>query len=104
MGISAEARKCRLRCATRCRNITENALSSTLNASELKNSSVASRNHPTTWRYSRNDASSSTSALDWPGTTQPSARRSVTSSSAWSITWESAITIRISSGTIDSSV
>ena len=89
--------------AMRCRKITDIAFSSTLKASELKNSIVANNTQPTAALLSRKSRSSCTTCLDWPGTTNSRARRRVASSSPWSITCDSTITMRISSGTIDSS-
>jgi hypothetical protein len=53
--------------ATRCVKITAIAFSSTVNASELKNSIVNSNNQPATSRCAMKLASSRTTAVDWPG-------------------------------------
>ena len=84
--------------------ITDIALSSTVNASELNTSMVPSRIQPTATRASRKFASSLTTAFDCPGAIHSRARPSVESSSGWPMKCESAMTIRISSGTMDSSV
>jgi hypothetical protein len=51
----------------RCRKITDIAFSSTVKASELKNSIVTSSTQPITSLCSRKWASSATTAFDWPG-------------------------------------
>ena len=49
-GMIADMRKCRRRMATRWRKMTDIAFSSTVNASELKNSMLTSRRPPITSR------------------------------------------------------
>ena len=61
--------KWRRRIATRCRKITDIAFSSTVNASELKNSIVASTTQPITSRFARKFDSSKMIAFDCPGIT-----------------------------------
>ena len=83
--------------------MTDIAFSSTVNASELKKSMVTNSTQPIRSRCARKFVSSVTIKLDCPGASQPMYRPSAASKAAWSITCESAIAIRISRGTIDSS-
>ena len=59
--------KWRRRIATRWWKITDIAFSSTVKASELKNSMLASSTQPMTSRCAMKLRSSATIAADWPG-------------------------------------
>jgi hypothetical protein len=101
-GISAETRKRRRRIATRWKEMTDIAFSSTVNASALKNTSVRSSTLPITRRCSTKLRSSSTSASERPGTTNARYSRSTPSSRSASNTCDSTIMTRMRSGTSES--
>ncbi len=65
--MATDTRKWRLWSALRWWKITAIALSSTLKASELKNTIVTSSTGPSTSRWSRKLDSSATMAFDCPG-------------------------------------
>ncbi len=66
-GMTAETMKWRRRITTRWRKITDIAFSSTVKASELKNTIVASSTQPITPRWSRKRSNSEMTAADCPG-------------------------------------
>ena len=84
--------------------MTDMAFSSTVNATELKNSSSARPTNPTTSRFSRNTPICATSAAAWFGATSDRYSCSARSSAGASTNCDSSTRIRANIGTMDSSV